>query len=108
MQYAYGASDIALTRGGATTIAELLFFKLPAVIIPYPYAYNHQLENAKIIEKLGGAVIIEDNELAIARLRKILDEFMNNPDKIRAMRQNFSNYNIESNAGNLLVNAALQ
>jgi UDP-N-acetylglucosamine--N-acetylmuramyl-(pentapeptide) pyrophosphoryl-undecaprenol N-acetylglucosamine transferase len=105
MQYAYSACDLAVTRAGATTIAELLLFRVPAVIIPYPYAYNHQLENAKIIEKIGAAVVIEDNEAMNMKLKNILDEFVNNPDKIKAMKDNFNNYDVKSNAGDLLVKA---
>ncbi len=108
MQYAYSACDLAVTRAGATTIAELLCFKLPAVIIPYPYAYNHQSENAKILQNLGAAVVIEDNEGMSQELKNILDGFVNNPEKIKVMRNNFNNYNVKSNAGDLLVNAALQ
>lgn len=106
MQYAYSASDLTVTRAGATTIAELLSFKLPAIIIPYPYVYNHQSENAKILKKIGAAVVIEDNESISTELKNILDEFVNNPGKIEAMKKNFNNYNVKSNAGDLLVNAA--
>ncbi|MFA5114513.1 MAG: UDP-N-acetylglucosamine--N-acetylmuramyl-(pentapeptide) pyrophosphoryl-undecaprenol N-acetylglucosamine transferase, partial [Candidatus Omnitrophota bacterium] len=34
MQYAYSASDAAVSRAGATTIAELIFFRLPAILVP--------------------------------------------------------------------------
>lgn len=63
MQYAYSAADLAVCRGGATTIAELSYYALPAIIIPYPYAYAHQLENAKILEKQGSALIVLDKDL---------------------------------------------
>jgi UDP-N-acetylglucosamine--N-acetylmuramyl-(pentapeptide) pyrophosphoryl-undecaprenol N-acetylglucosamine transferase len=48
MQYAYSAADLVVCRAGATTISELSYFALPAIIIPYPYAYAHQVENARI------------------------------------------------------------
>lgn len=89
MQYAYSAADIAITRAGATTISELLFFELPAIIVPYPYAYAHQLSNARILEKMGTAVIKKDNELEATGLKMTLEEFINNPDKLSSMRRNF-------------------
>jgi UDP-N-acetylglucosamine--N-acetylmuramyl-(pentapeptide) pyrophosphoryl-undecaprenol N-acetylglucosamine transferase len=109
MQYAYSASDVVVSRAGASTVAELLRFQLPSVIIPYPHAYCHQLENARILENFGAAVIIEDNESLSLELRRILDEFLNNPDKIKTMRDNFNNYNnLVYNSADSLINAVLQ
>jgi UDP-N-acetylglucosamine--N-acetylmuramyl-(pentapeptide) pyrophosphoryl-undecaprenol N-acetylglucosamine transferase len=63
MHYAYSASDMAVCRAGATTIAELSYFALPAVIIPYPFAYDHQIENARLLEGAGAAEVIRDCDL---------------------------------------------
>ena len=90
MQYAYSASDLAITRAGATTISELLFFRSPAIIIPYPYAYAHQLSNARVLERMKTAIVIKDEELEAEDLKETLEDLMSNPDKIRQMRQNFS------------------
>jgi UDP-N-acetylglucosamine--N-acetylmuramyl-(pentapeptide) pyrophosphoryl-undecaprenol N-acetylglucosamine transferase len=108
MHYAYSASDIVVTRAGATTIAELMFFKMPSVIIPYPFAYNHQRENARVLEKSGVAVVIEDNEKTGARLRGILDDFIKQPQKIKAMGYNFNNSSLNYQAADFLVDIALQ
>ncbi|MDD5347812.1 MAG: UDP-N-acetylglucosamine--N-acetylmuramyl-(pentapeptide) pyrophosphoryl-undecaprenol N-acetylglucosamine transferase, partial [Candidatus Omnitrophica bacterium] len=40
MEYAYSAADLAVCRAGATTLAELKHYRLPAVFIPYPFAYE--------------------------------------------------------------------
>jgi len=56
MQYAYSLADLIICRAGATTIAELQRFKLPAVLIPYPFAYAHQLANAKALGDLKAAL----------------------------------------------------
>ncbi len=53
MQYAYSACDLVISRCGATTIAEIMSFSLPAIIIPYPFAYRHQMANAKVLERKG-------------------------------------------------------
>lgn len=108
MRYAYSASDVVVTRSGATTIAEVMVFKIPAIIIPYPFAYKHQSENAKILERLGASVVIEDNQTTGLRLRKALDDFVNDPAKIKTMRHNFSNCSLKLNAADLLVDIALQ
>ncbi|NOX54318.1 MAG: UDP-N-acetylglucosamine--N-acetylmuramyl-(pentapeptide) pyrophosphoryl-undecaprenol N-acetylglucosamine transferase, partial [Planctomycetes bacterium] len=48
-------ADLAVSRAGATTLAELACLRVPAILVPYPYAADdHQLRNARFFE-LGGA-----------------------------------------------------
>lgn len=86
MQYAYSACDLVLSRGGAGTIAEIMFFRLPAIIIPYPFAYKHQIANARMLEKIGSAVVLQEDGLGADTLKEAIDGFINNPDRIKAMR----------------------
>ena len=106
MQYAYSIADLAVSRGGATTIAELMFFCLPAIIIPYPYAYSHQLGNARVLEKKGCAVLIKDSRLDANILRQALEDIMNNPDKAKLMRSGYDGF-LKVNANDLLVDEVL-
>lgn len=53
------ASDLALSRAGAGSIAELTRCRLPSLLIPFPYAAeDHQTENARFFECQGGCVTI--------------------------------------------------
>ncbi|MDP3732623.1 MAG: undecaprenyldiphospho-muramoylpentapeptide beta-N-acetylglucosaminyltransferase [Candidatus Omnitrophota bacterium] len=106
MQYAYSACDLVVSRAGATTIAEIVFFGLAAIIIPYPFSYSHQIANAKVLETIGSGIIIQDNELDSDILRKNLENFINNPERIKAMRSNYSNIS-RLNANDLLAEAVL-
>lgn len=106
MHYAYNACDLTVSRAGATTIAELIFFNLPAIIIPYPLAYAHQEDNAKILENKNCAIIIRDNELNAPLLAQTLEDLINHPDKIKRMRSGFSDF-ARLNSGELLVDEAL-
>lgn len=92
MQNAYSAADLAICRGGATTIAELINFGLPAVIVPYPYAYKHQIKNAQILEKRGAGIIVEDRDLNAHLLKERIEPFLNNPQKIQDMRLGYSSF----------------
>lgn len=92
MQYAYSACDFILSRAGATTIAEIIYFGLPAIIVPYPYAHKHQLSNAKILESKGCAVVIADNALNADVLKESIDNFINSPDRLKAMRSGYNNF----------------
>ena len=58
----YAASDMAVCRAGATTIAELATCGIPALFIPYPHAVgSHQSLNAKYIVERGAALMLEQD-----------------------------------------------
>ncbi|MCX5655121.1 MAG: UDP-N-acetylglucosamine--N-acetylmuramyl-(pentapeptide) pyrophosphoryl-undecaprenol N-acetylglucosamine transferase [Planctomycetota bacterium] len=61
MGLAYAASDLVVARAGASTIAEILAVGLPAIFIPYPFHRDqHQMRQARAVESLGAAVVVED------------------------------------------------
>ncbi len=65
MEFAYAASDVAVCRAGASTLAELTIVGLPSILIPYPFAAaDHQTENAKTMVASGAAVMIKDIDLS--------------------------------------------
>ncbi len=106
MQYAYSIADLVICRAGATTIAELQRFGLPALLIPYPFAYAHQLNNARVLEDSGSAMIIRDGELCVEKLRDIIRELMGGSQKLKTMRQAYSRVQALDAAG-LLANEVL-
>ncbi|MCD4701921.1 MAG: UDP-N-acetylglucosamine--N-acetylmuramyl-(pentapeptide) pyrophosphoryl-undecaprenol N-acetylglucosamine transferase [Candidatus Aegiribacteria sp.] len=54
----YSAADIAVARSGSMTVAELTWFRIPAVYIPLPSAADdHQKWNALEIADKGGALV---------------------------------------------------
>jgi len=54
-----------LCRAGATTVAEITRYGLPAILVPYPYATGqHQEHNARILVEAGAAAMILDRELS--------------------------------------------
>ena len=102
MEFAYSAADVAITRAGATTVTELIFFKLPAILVPYPYAYQHQVANAKVLERKGCALIIKDQELGTDVLSLALNSVIKNCGMLCSMRSQFRQFP-ENNAATLLV-----
>ncbi|MCX5706722.1 MAG: UDP-N-acetylglucosamine--N-acetylmuramyl-(pentapeptide) pyrophosphoryl-undecaprenol N-acetylglucosamine transferase, partial [Candidatus Omnitrophica bacterium] len=106
MQYAYSAADLVISRAGAITIAELIYFKLPAIILPYPFAQAHQLSNAQVLEDAGSAVVIKDNELTPSKLGECLSSFINSPERLKKMQINYDNIAV-NNAHSLLAEAAI-
>jgi UDP-N-acetylglucosamine--N-acetylmuramyl-(pentapeptide) pyrophosphoryl-undecaprenol N-acetylglucosamine transferase len=87
MDFAYSAADFVVCRGGATTIAELIYFSLPAIIVPYPYAAaNHQAVNALALVESGAAMMVLESE-AKERFRSELISLLDGPEKLAAMEQ---------------------
>jgi len=64
MDYAYSASDLIICRAGISSIMELSYLGLPAILIPYPLAAeNHQEKNARSIENENACIVIVQNEI---------------------------------------------
>ena len=88
MPLCYKAADIAICRAGATTISEIAFFGLPAVLIPYPWAGCHQDENAASLSRQGAAVFLSQKDLSPERLQKEIFSIINDEKGMRRMRHN--------------------
>jgi UDP-N-acetylglucosamine--N-acetylmuramyl-(pentapeptide) pyrophosphoryl-undecaprenol N-acetylglucosamine transferase len=58
------AADLAVSRAGAGTLAELIRCEVPAILIPYPHAASdHQRANAAFFERQGGGLVVEENAM---------------------------------------------
>jgi UDP-N-acetylglucosamine--N-acetylmuramyl-(pentapeptide) pyrophosphoryl-undecaprenol N-acetylglucosamine transferase len=60
MEFALGAATVAISRAGASSLAEMAAMRLPAILIPYPSAAdNHQYYNARAFADSGAAVVFQ-------------------------------------------------
>ncbi|MDP2922922.1 MAG: UDP-N-acetylglucosamine--N-acetylmuramyl-(pentapeptide) pyrophosphoryl-undecaprenol N-acetylglucosamine transferase [Candidatus Omnitrophota bacterium] len=57
MEVLYSATDLAICRAGASTLAELTYYGIPSILIPHPAASGHQKENAFYLAKRGAAFV---------------------------------------------------
>ncbi|MCX7713518.1 MAG: undecaprenyldiphospho-muramoylpentapeptide beta-N-acetylglucosaminyltransferase [Chthoniobacterales bacterium] len=63
MEEAYSATDLVVSRAGASSLNEISHFGLASVLVPYPYAAdNHQEANAKIFVRQGAAEMAIESE----------------------------------------------
>ncbi|MCW5798907.1 MAG: UDP-N-acetylglucosamine--N-acetylmuramyl-(pentapeptide) pyrophosphoryl-undecaprenol N-acetylglucosamine transferase [Nitrospira sp.] len=86
MPTALRAADLVVARAGAMTIAELTVCGKPAILIPLPTAiYNHQLRNAEVMAKAGGAVLLPQAELTGAALAHTMTEIFGDQQRLETM-----------------------
>lgn len=85
MGAALAAADLALSRAGASTLGEYPLFGLPAILVPYPYAWRYQKENASVLVNQGAAIVLEDEKLN-GQLLPTLDDLLSHPQKLASMR----------------------
>jgi UDP-N-acetylglucosamine--N-acetylmuramyl-(pentapeptide) pyrophosphoryl-undecaprenol N-acetylglucosamine transferase len=87
MVEAYAVADLALCRGGATTLAELEVMKLPSVIVPYPHHRDRQQERqARVLERAGAAVVLADSETTSDRVAAEADALLDDRARLDSMR----------------------
>jgi undecaprenyldiphospho-muramoylpentapeptide beta-N-acetylglucosaminyltransferase len=80
MEAVYAAADLMVTRAGAGTIAELATVGMPAIVVPWPdAAENHQVDNARVLSDVGGAVLLEQVHLQGRRLADEITRLADDP-----------------------------
>lgn len=87
------ACDLAVCRSGAGTLAELVYCKKPAILVPLPTAAaNHQFYNAKILQSVGCAALVEQSPQLENELYILLDRILNAANNciLQTMQANFA------------------
>jgi UDP-N-acetylglucosamine--N-acetylmuramyl-(pentapeptide) pyrophosphoryl-undecaprenol N-acetylglucosamine transferase len=86
MADAYAWADIVICRAGALTIAELAACGVGSILIPFPYAVDdHQTENAKYLSAEGAAILIQEAQLNVDRLKEVLLKLCHAPEQLMLM-----------------------
>lgn len=82
------AADVMISRAGAASCNEIAASGLPCILIPSPNVTdNHQEKNARVLERLGGAVVILESECTGQRLYEEVKALLSDEPRRKAMRQ---------------------
>ncbi|MBC7327142.1 undecaprenyldiphospho-muramoylpentapeptide beta-N-acetylglucosaminyltransferase [bacterium] len=87
MHLLYSSADLCIARAGASTLAELAYFALPSILIPYPYAVSqHQFLNALLFQKKGASKLFKNEELKEPeKLRQLILFLLSSPKTLQMM-----------------------
>ncbi len=85
IEEAYAASDLVVTRSGASAISELAFLGKPMILVPYPFAMSHQKENAAVFSRSGAAVLLEEKTISGDVFKDIILTLSGDRDKLKKM-----------------------
>ena len=89
MEEIMNISDLIVARSGAMTVSEIANLGKPAIFIPLPnVSNNHQMYNAEVLQKVGAASILLDNELNGELLNSTIEKMILNRDVLKQMSDN--------------------
>lgn len=85
----WSVADIAISRSGASSCAELTACGVPSLLFPYPYHKDmHQRANAKVLADAGAAMLLDDEKdrkKNAEKLRAAVESLLYDADRRRAM-----------------------
>ncbi len=97
MGEAMAASDMIVSRAGASSLAEIAARAIPALLVPFPYATeDHQTANARSAVEGGYAYMVPDAKVETADFSNLLMDMISNKDlrtsmHASALKQDASN-----------------
>ena len=94
--------NIAITRCGASTIAELVYFNIPFIGIPFPFAKdNHQFYNAKFYEENDCCWLYEQKDINHDKMLDLFNSIIENPNLYLKKYENLSKFSYEYDWNNV-------
>jgi UDP-N-acetylglucosamine--N-acetylmuramyl-(pentapeptide) pyrophosphoryl-undecaprenol N-acetylglucosamine transferase len=87
----WAVADVAISRSGASSCAELTACGVPSILLPYPFHKDmHQRANARVLADAGAAILVDDEKDRKAnanKLRPIIESLIYDADKRRLMSE---------------------
>ncbi|EJF89065.1 undecaprenyldiphospho-muramoylpentapeptide beta-N-acetylglucosaminyltransferase [Bartonella tamiae] len=81
-------AQFIIARSGASTVSEIAGIGRPALLVPYPYALDHdQAMNAARLAQTGGVKVIEEKNLDAQELADLLKVICHNSELLMTQAQ---------------------
>ena len=80
-----GAADLVIGRAGANSVAEICAVGRPSLLVPYPFAGDHQKHNAASLAREGAALWLPNADASPDRIAETLLSLMASPAKLSSM-----------------------
>ena len=95
MDLAYTAADIVICRSGAGTLGELIRYKKPSLLIPFPFASDHhQLENGRFLtDVVKGSRLLEQKGASPETIGREIALLLQQIQKYQAALENWKTEN---------------
>jgi len=102
MELALGAATVAISRAGASSLAELAAMRVPVVLIPYPSAAdNHQFYNAWAFVESGAARMLEQEKATPEMLAEMIRGLLEKPELRDGMMEALAKWHQSDAAGQI-------
>ena len=96
------ASDMCISRAGASTIAEITARALPSLLIPYPYATeNHQFYNAQALLNAGCVMYINDDAVSKPQFKDAVVKLVDDDKMREEMKLAYEQFDAKNSAKKL-------
>lgn len=94
MDVAMAAASFAISRAGASTVAELMLFGVPALLIPYPVGNGEQLLNAQFAAASGAAIVVLDRDFGPASVAELVVPTISSGKVLQEMRNQAKKHSV--------------
>jgi UDP-N-acetylglucosamine--N-acetylmuramyl-(pentapeptide) pyrophosphoryl-undecaprenol N-acetylglucosamine transferase len=92
-------ATLVIGRSGAATLNELMICRVPAILIPYPFAAeDHQYVNANCLALAGGALVFRQENLTASFLAQEALDLIQSPQRLQTMAYNTANMGVLNSA----------
>ncbi|HSY42688.1 MAG TPA: undecaprenyldiphospho-muramoylpentapeptide beta-N-acetylglucosaminyltransferase [Candidatus Acidoferrum sp.] len=105
MKLALEAATVAVSRAGASSLAEIAAVRLPSLLVPFPAAAdNHQFFNGLAFEKTGAAKLLEQKNSTPEKVAVILSELVEDETCRSKMQATLRQWHAPGSAGEIAEN----
>jgi UDP-N-acetylglucosamine--N-acetylmuramyl-(pentapeptide) pyrophosphoryl-undecaprenol N-acetylglucosamine transferase len=80
------SSHLVISRAGASTVSEIAAIGRPSILVPYPFALDHdQAANAAALEAGSGTIVRQQKDLAAPELAELISMLLTEPHTASSM-----------------------